>query len=191
MTRREFDANTRAELIYCMRFHGLKEIWVYFKELNKPEREIVGKVILNGDALSYDHAHCWRYMTKAEDAYLLAYEQIGNYVKMLKSFQSDEIVQRKAVHIRERDVWDYADKDGVVRHHTYPTKSRTRTEQILTGTLDEIFSDFEKRNRSLRYCNGDDWVFEDEETKFEHSVWYEWIGDSRAMDLYYGGGIVD
>lgn len=192
MTRTQFDANTRAELIYLMRFHNLKEIWVYFKELNKPKKEIVGRVILDGDKLSYDHRNCWRYMTKDEDAYLLAVEQIADYVNLLKSFQSDEIVQRKATHIHERSVWEYADADGIVRHHTFPTTKRTKTEQVLVGTLDNIFEQFKDLNRHLRYCNGEDYVFEDENTKFEHSVWYKWISKSRSMDLYYGkGGIVD
>lgn len=190
MNARDFDENTRAELKYLMGYFGLSEMWIY--SVNKiGNKELAGKIILKEGNLSYDYSRCFRYFTNEYTAYLNGAEQIRDYAELIKRFQSKEETSIVAVYSNEKDVWEYADKDGVVRHHGFPKKVKTEREEIFKGTLDDIFVQMDKANRGLRYCNGSSWRFKESEVRYEYLLWSKWIPESRSLDLYYGNGIVD
>lgn len=67
-----------------------------------------------------------------------------------------------------------------------------RIKEVTYTSNINLFEQFCKINNSLRYCNGAFYKFQDYEL---HKLYMEWLDSddytSRAMDLYYGKGIVD
>lgn len=60
-----------------------------------------------------------------------------------------------------------------------------------TETLDKLFEQFYKLNRTYKNCNDVWYEFEDEEIKHKYRIWLNMLDNSRSFSLYYGDGIVD
>ena len=71
------------------------------------------------------------------------------------------------------------------------TKSVITNIETWEGTKEEIFKKFDKKNNSLRYCNGSYYKFEDETLNTEYLKWYKGLSESTKLDMFYGKGVVD
>ena len=71
------------------------------------------------------------------------------------------------------------------------TKSIITKEVTIKGSKEEIFKEFDKRNNSLRYCNGSHYTFKDKTLQEEYIVWYKSLSESTRFDMFYGNGVVD
>ena len=160
---------TKEELKYLLAFYHIDRMPVCYDG-----RNFVGYVTKD---LKYEQGR-GSYMRRAEDAITLACEQIDNIVRVVKKW-NDKVHAVCEDHY-EHDVWNYADKDGVVRHHVYPR-----------GTFDEVCEKMEKENNRLRYCNGSWHQFQDEQMQEDFKLWYRLIPEGRRFNLYYGNGVVD
>ena len=173
------ETNTKQILVYLMRFHGIKAI---------PLSNNCGKVELVDGQLKYNHGY-GRYYTNDSYAYEDALKSIDDVLK-LKEIINQPTKQVVVKHYKH-DEWEYADADGVVRHHVYPTTVDDIEEYTIEGTFDEIFEKVERINDRLRYCNGTYHHFKDDFVKKMHSLWYKLIPSERSFDIFYGDGIVD
>jgi len=63
--------------------------------------------------------------------------------------------------------------------------------EVWEGTKEEIFKKFNKKNNSLRYCNGSYYKFEDETLHTEYQKWYKGLSESEKFNMFYGNGVVD
>lgn len=71
------------------------------------------------------------------------------------------------------------------------TKSVITKVEIWEGTKEEIFKKFNKKNNSLRYCNGSFYKFEDKTLETEYINWYKSLDETTKFNMFYGNGIVD
>jgi hypothetical protein len=71
------------------------------------------------------------------------------------------------------------------------TKSVIIRVEIWGGTKEEIFKKFDKKNNSLRYCNGSHYKFEDETLQTEYINWYQSLDKATKFNMFYGNGVVD
>ena len=71
------------------------------------------------------------------------------------------------------------------------TKSVITKVEIWEGTKEEIFKKFNKKNNSLRYCNGSYYKFEDETLQTEYRNWYQSLDEGTKFNMFYGNGVVD
>ena len=59
------------------------------------------------------------------------------------------------------------------------------------GSEEEIFKKFDKKNNSLRYCNGSHYKFENKHLETKYQNWYNSLDESTRFNMYYGNGVVD
>jgi hypothetical protein len=59
------------------------------------------------------------------------------------------------------------------------------------GDKEDIFKRFDKKNNSLRYCNGSYYKFEDSVLNEEYKNWYKSLDESTKFNMFYGNGVVD
>ena len=112
----------------------------------------------------------WDSPSYNKDIIQYAIKQIPDYIESIKKFKSKDIVNLT--------IEDYSNY-------------KLDSEKIISGTYDELFEKISHLNNILRYCNGSYYKFKDSSIKRLFSLWNKYIPDSRSMDLYYGGGIVD
>lgn len=110
------------------------------------------------------------YLNNYSDALHCAIEQLPNYISAVKKIRSKE--KLSLITIRYSDY-------------------KPKEEKVFEGTYDEIFEHVESVNDHLRYCNGSYYKFKDNSDEELSKLWYKSISESRSMDIYYGGGIVD
>jgi hypothetical protein len=72
----------------------------------------------------------------------------------------------------------------------YSTKIR---EEVISGENDiDIFENYYKLNKRLKYCNGSYYEFKDIEWENKYKEWLKSDDyQKKSFNLYYGGGIVD
>ena len=89
--------------------------------------------------------------------------------------------------------WAPANKSVVTEtgYRYFDTKSVIIEEIEVEGTEEEIFKDFDRKNNSLRYCNGSCYTFKDSSIKNRYIEWYKSLPESTRFQMYYGNGIVD
>jgi len=69
--------------------------------------------------------------------------------------------------------------------------SEVKKVETWSGTKEEIFKKFDKKNNSLRYCNGSYYKFQDSTLQKEYLEWYDSLSQSTKLDMFYGNGVVD
>lgn len=171
------------ELAYVMDFYQLKEFPIYCQGYN------VGTMVRDKDVNVIYKKGSWKYLKDWHYAHQLAYQQINDVVDLVKKLNEKTSVV--AIYHWDETTWEYADADGVVRHHVYPHTIKHEKEEVWDGTYDEVFEKLEEHNRHLRYCNGLHYTFKDEQMNHLHNIWYNIISEGRKFNLYYGDGIVD
>lgn len=70
-------------------------------------------------------------------------------------------------------------------------KSELVRTETLSGTKEEIFNEYYKKNNQLKYCNGAYYDFFDETLKTEYINWYSSLSEGNKFEMYYGNGVVD
>jgi len=86
-------------------------------------------------------------------------------------------------------VLEYWDRDY---YSSVSKKVRSEEHLIEDDEAKEgLFYLFDKRNNSLRYCNGSYWKFADENLDAEYRKWYKALDESTKFHMYYGNGVVD
>mgnify|MGYP001014017590 CR=1 FL=1 len=70
-------------------------------------------------------------------------------------------------------------------------KSELQRTETLNGTKEEIFKRFDKKNNSLRYCNGSYYKFQDNALQQEYLKWYKSLSEATKFNMFYGNGVVD
>lgn len=159
--------------------NNLKRIPIYYKN------DFVGYVTRD---IKYQKGHT-RYMTHDIYAFDLAFEQVEGVIAMVKELHNP--MTTDIIRYDERETWEYDDGRGYVTHHVYPKTVRKEEVSTWGGTMDEIFARFDRANNRLRYCNGSGFKFADPIMEQKYYTWCKIIPESRSMELYYGGGIVD
>lgn len=139
--------------------------------------------------LRYDYTNADRYYRNKEYALDVAFRQIHDVISLIKELNqvADVVIVRET----SKMTWEYDDGRGYVTHHVYPRTIKTEEEEVVTDTLDKVFERFEKKNRTVRYCNDVRFKFKDAVFCRKHSLWSKIISESRSFDLYYGKGTVD
>jgi len=170
---------TKQELKYLMAFYHIDKMPLYH------EKDFVGYVTKE---LKYEKSR-WTYLRSDDYAIDLACKQIDNIIRIVKKW--NEKIKVVCESHYEHDVWEYADKDGVVRHHVYPHKEDTIRTYELEGTFDEVCEKMYRENNRLRYCNGSYHKFQDEQMEEDYYLWRCLISEGRSFNLYYGNGVVD
>jgi len=69
--------------------------------------------------------------------------------------------------------------------------SEVKRLETWNGTKERIFKKFNKENRSLRYCSGSYYKFQDSTLQKEYRDWYKSLGESKRFEMFYGNGVVD
>lgn len=77
----------------------------------------------------------------------------------------------------------------IVYFKDYGVPDRTFVKEA--NSKEELFQDFYEMNRTLRYCNGMYYKFEDKAVEEEYNKWYKSLSKITRFDMYYGDGIVD
>lgn len=172
---------TEQEFRYLMGFHQLDSVPISYRGQD------VGKVTAD---LKYEYGY-GSHLTHDRDAVDLALEQLDSWIEKVGKYRSKEQVTLLTVTHNEHSVWEYADEDGTVRHHTFPITVDDKTTAEVTGTYDEIFAKVYRRNSRMRYCNGCSTEFANPQIQQLYLGWHDYIPRGRSMDIYYGGGIVD
>ena len=173
---------TIQEFQYLLKFHNLSSAPVC------SDGNFYGFIT---EDLKYTHQHCLSYFADKEYAIGLAIDNLDHFIEQVKKLRSKDVVTVKVIYHNEHNVWDYADSDGVVRHHVYPKMVDDTEFSDFTGTYDQVFEKLQRGNNSLRYCNGYYAEFEDKEVKALYRTWQVVLPESRSFDMYYQGGIVD
>lgn len=119
----------------------------------------------------------------------LAFEQIGSVIDVMSNLNTTYTIN----YIKKecKLVYAYDDGSGYVSHHTYPKAIETSEVISATETLDKLFEQFYKLNRTYKNRNDVWYEFEDEEIKHKYLIWLNMLDNSRSFSLYYGDGIVD
>ena len=89
-----------------------------------------------------------------------------------------EYWEPKDAWVTSSDGFTYLDRNSECKQKTF-----------IEGTKDEIFSEFYKRNNSLRYCNGSYWKFVDSDIEKEYRK--DFFPKHNTISNYYGNGVVD
>ncbi len=179
------EIQTDEELIYVMRFHGIKKIPTI------ENNQYYGDVLLADDGtLRYERGDTHFYWNDDRFAFENACRGVNDVIRL--NGMLDKPATVVAVRFQSEQVWKYPDREGgPAIHHVYPKTVRTETEEAWSGTLDEVFVRMEETNRRFRYCNDIAYDFRDPDIKHLHRLWGLTMDKFRSMELYYGGGIVD
>ena len=91
------------------------------------------------------------------------------------------------------EYWDNESKSVVTESgfRYRSTQSVVKRVEQWEGSREEIFNRYDKKNNSLKYCNGSHYKFEDETLVNEYLVWYKNLSESVRFNMYYGNGVVD
>ena len=70
-------------------------------------------------------------------------------------------------------------------------RSEVKRVETWSGAKEEIFKKFDKKNNSLKYCNGSYYKFQDGTLQKEYRDWYDSLSESTKFNMFYGNGVVD
>lgn len=163
---------------YLMDYYQLSQMPIYYK------RTFLGYVTRD-----MKYIHGMANYTSIPVAIQFAFEQIGSVIDVMTNLNTTYTINY--IKKESKLVYDYDDGSGYVSRHPYPKAIETSEVISATETLDKLFAQFYKLNRTYRYCNDIWYEFEDAEIKHKYLIWLNMLEDSRSFNLYYGDGIVD
>ena len=190
---------TKDELIYVMQFYGVKQV---------PVREVgskrnLGVVKLDGGKLVYEGGD-WKYN---DNGIHLAYSNA------IRKFNEDidkiEKWREIAKQVFETPIAEKVDKSWTNEHSVSECRGGWMYESDIIdsgvelvkdgskfkvrGTLDQLRKFLSYAKNHLRYCNGETYVYTDEEVVswMEFFRLYDLYKAYNSFSEYYHGGIVD